>query len=184
MSLTKPPKLNSLLGRTYNAFPLVSSLGAGHHITEVMVDVPLILRVRLVFLSPLGLSVCKITSNLGTLQLTTAFQLLYLVALTLIKCSILCFYLRIFTDHFMVKPCRVTFGIVMLWGVAHFFAVIFICRPVQAQWDLSVTGTCGNQIKLFQSIISTNIVTDLIIIILPLYSKQSSLGLLSWKKMR
>ena len=70
----------------------------------------------------------------------------------------------------MVKPCYIVLGVVLAWGFGHFLAVMFICKPVASQWDLAVPGECGNQIKLFQSIISTNIVTDAAIMLLPIYS--------------
>ncbi len=71
-----------------------------------------------------------------------------------------------------------TLGLVIFWGLAHFLAVVFICSPVESQWDLNLTGKCGDQIKLFQSLIITNIVTDLVIMFLPIYSSSFLMSLL------
>jgi hypothetical protein len=66
---------------------------------------------------------------------------------------------------------KVMFGVVATWAVAHALAVIFICTPVSFQWDLTIIGgKCGDQIKLFQSIITSNIITDVMIMLLPIYS--------------
>ncbi|KAH7075713.1 hypothetical protein BKA63DRAFT_565767 [Paraphoma chrysanthemicola] len=124
-----------------------SRLGSGHNITEVMVNVPLIL------------------------PLTFAFQLLYLLALGLIKSSILCFYTRIFVSIRTLFAVKCMFGVVAVWAISHALTVIFICSPVSFQWDLTIQGgKCGDQIKLFQSIITTNIITDVMIMVLPIYT--------------
>lgn len=73
----------------------------------------------------------------------------------------------------MMLAVKVMFGVIAAWAIAHAFAVIFICSPVSFQWDLTVTGKCGDQIKLFQSIITTNIITDVMIMLLPIYSTLS-----------
>jgi hypothetical protein len=104
------------------------------------------------------------------LQLAFAFQLLYILALCLVKSSILCFYTRAFASTRLMLAVKVMFGVVAMWGFSHALAVIFICRPVSFQWDLTLAGKCGDQIKLFQSIITTNIVTDVLIMLLPVYS--------------
>jgi hypothetical protein len=103
--------------------------------------------------------------------LTFAFQLLYLLALGLIKSSILCFYTRVFVSTRTLLAVKGMFGVVATWAVAHALAVIFICTPVSFQWDLTIIGgKCGDQIKLFQSIITSNIITDVMIMLLPIYS--------------
>jgi len=104
------------------------------------------------------------------LQLTFAFQLVYILALSLVKSSILCFYRRVFVSARLRLATNVMFGVVAVWGLAHSMAVIFVCTPVSFQWDLSIDGKCGDQIKLFQSLITTNILTDAMIMIIPVYS--------------
>jgi hypothetical protein len=104
------------------------------------------------------------------IQLAFAFQLLYVLALSLVKSSILCFYRRAFVDSRVMLAVNVLFGVVAMWASAHTMAIIFVCKPVSYQWDLTIPGRCGDQIKLFQSLISTNILTDVLIMILPVYS--------------
>ncbi|KAF2036388.1 hypothetical protein EK21DRAFT_106490 [Setomelanomma holmii] len=124
-----------------------SRLGSGHSITEVMVNVPVIL------------------------PLTFAFQLFYLLALGIIKTSILCFYTRVFISVRTLLAVKIMYGVVAIWALAHALAVVFICKPVEYQWNLTIAGgKCGDQIKLFQSIITTNILTDVVIMVLPIYT--------------
>lgn len=68
----------------------------------------------------------------------------------------------------LLVNCTIVFCIV--WGVAHFLANVFICSPVKAQYDLeaAASGACGDQIRLAQSLIITNIVGDLFIMVLPM----------------
>jgi hypothetical protein len=62
--------------------------------------------------------------------------------------------------------------------LAHALAVIFVYTPVSFQWDLTIVdGKCGDQIKLFQSLITTNIVTDAMIMLIAVYSKVRLFGL-------
>ncbi|KAH9909476.1 hypothetical protein F4778DRAFT_711631 [Xylariomycetidae sp. FL2044] len=123
-----------------------SRLGSGYPVTEVMANLPLIL------------------------PLTFAFQLIYLAALGLIKSSILCFYIRVFVSRRMRLATHIMFGVVVAWALAHALAVIFVCTPVSYQWDLTLDGKCGDQITLFKSLIMTNILTDVAIILLPIYT--------------
>jgi hypothetical protein len=92
------------------------------------------------------------------------------MALCLVKSSILCFYMRAFASTRLMLAVKVMFGVVATWAFSHALAVIFICSPVSFQWDLTLAGKCGDQIKLFQSIITTNIITDVLIMLLPIYS--------------
>jgi hypothetical protein len=107
-------------------------------------------------------------------QLTFAFQLVYILALSLVKSSILCFYRRVFVSTRLRLVTNIMFGVVAVWGLSHSMAVIFVCTPVSFQWDLTIKGKCGDQIKLFQSLITTNILTDAMIMLIPVYS--TSLG--------
>lgn len=132
-----------------------------------MVNVPQILPVSKL---PLCAAVLRIWANKTCSQLTFAFQLLYILALALVKSSILCFYLRVFVSTRMTCTVKAMFGVVAVWALAHALTVVFICSPVSFQWDLTISGKCGDQIKLFQSLITTNIITDVMIMVLPIYS--------------
>lgn len=46
--------------------------------------------------------------------------------------------------------------------------VCLICRPLAAQWDESIDGTCGNQIVSFVAVEATGLALDLAILASPL----------------
>lgn len=80
------------------------------------------------------------------------------------------FYRRIFENANMLHWVNAVAVYSVVWGIAHFLANVFVCTPVSAQFDLTVaaTGTCGDQIALFQSLIITNILGDIMIMVLPM----------------
>ena len=60
-------------------------------------------------------------------------------------------------------------AIVFSWWVAIFFTSIFTCSPVQYQWDKTIPGGyCLQQEKFFLGNALPNIVTDALVVILPM----------------
>lgn len=83
-------------------------------------------------------------------------ELWYATDITLVKCSILCLYLRIFSINrkfSMVCYCMIAF--VVAWGFAVIFVTIFQCKPVQAGWDKTIPGEQCFNLKHF--VIGTNV---------------------------
>ena len=75
---------------------------------------------------------------------STPKAIIYRIAVSLVKLSILLFYRRIF--HFrrlLMIPWIVT-GIVMAWCIAMTLVSIFQCQPILRAWDKSVLETCTN----------------------------------------
>lgn len=93
-------------------------------------------------------------------------QILYVTLLASVKASMLFFFLRVFTVSFMVKAVKVCLALVALWWVAFLCACIFLCNPISAQWTYE--GRCGVYMPMVQSLIATNAIGDVIIMILPL----------------
>jgi hypothetical protein len=57
--------------------------------------------------------------------------------------------------------------VVLIW-VSNFITFFVICQPFAMTYDPTVQGTCGNQTASFQAIAGLNIVTDAIMILLPM----------------
>lgn len=110
--------------------------------------------------------------RLTSLQILFGFQLLYVNALAVIKASMLCFYARIFTNVGLRSCINIMLGIVVVWALSFSMAMVFACKPVAFQWNLQISGggVCGDLIALYATLIVTNIITDLIIMGLPLYT--------------
>ena len=96
-------------------------------------------------------------------------NLLYNTALTLVKLSALLFYHRLFgtTRSFRIAL-WITAGICLGWFIAIDFMAIFVCVPVEKYWNPIIPGHCLNQQKTFLGTAVPNIVTDLIILLLPM----------------
>ncbi len=102
-------------------------------------------------------------------QYTFLSELYYATDITLIKCSILCFYLRIFGVNRRFRlMCYGMIAFVVVWGVSVIFTTIFQCKPVRAGWDKTIPGEqCFN---LEHFVIGTNvpnIIADAAVIALP-----------------
>ncbi|KAH7024522.1 uncharacterized protein B0I36DRAFT_331560 [Microdochium trichocladiopsis] len=101
------------------------------------------------------------------LELTFAYTLIYLWALAALKLSQLFLYLRTFELELRWWIYG-GIGISIAWGVSFTFLTIFLCDPIQQQWTLARIGKCKDQITVLKSLILTNVLTDLFIVILPI----------------
>jgi hypothetical protein len=99
-----------------------------------------------------------------------AFSLLYLFEESLIKISIICFYLRIFGDSksFRIQS-YILITILGLWALAGVFEIAFLCKPFAYNWDSSIKGGhCGNREIPFKVTGAINVVTDFLTMALPI----------------
>ncbi|KAK0726434.1 hypothetical protein B0T21DRAFT_292939 [Apiosordaria backusii] len=101
------------------------------------------------------------------LKVTFAFTLVYLWALFALKMSQLGFYLRAFSLHLKIWIYIVS-AICIVWAIFFTFLFTFLCDPIEQQWTLERIGHCMDQILVLKCIIMTNILTDLMIVILPM----------------
>ncbi|TLD15707.1 uncharacterized protein PgNI_00286 [Pyricularia grisea] len=100
------------------------------------------------------------------LQLTFGMQLVYVTLLALTKASMLCFYLRVFSTPWMKRASIISLAVIAAWWVSYVCACIFICDPVSAQW--TGVGKCGQYISMIQSLIATNAIGDVVIMMMPM----------------
>ncbi|OHE96519.1 hypothetical protein CORC01_08117 [Colletotrichum orchidophilum] len=112
----------------------------------------------------------KLLNNMQfILKATFAFTLIYLWALASLKLSQLWFYYRAFSLQlkwwiFLIG------GVVIVWALVFTFIFIFLCDPISQQWTVERIGHCMDQILVLKCIIMTNVVTDLFIVILPIWT--------------
>ncbi|KAI6370039.1 hypothetical protein MCOR03_009533 [Pyricularia oryzae] len=100
------------------------------------------------------------------LQLTFGMQLVYVTLLALTKASMLCFFLRVFSTPWMKRASIITLAVIAVWWVSYVCACIFICDPVSGQW--TGVGKCGQYITMIQSLIATNAIGDVVIMMMPM----------------
>jgi len=117
----------------------------------------------------IGFNVTETLPNLETiLKLLVSYELIYATSISTIKTSILFFYLRVFVNRGLRTATKVALVFVLTWSVGNILQVFLICRPFAKTYSLTVEGTCGNQVASFIAIGAFNIITDVIILSLPL----------------
>ena len=102
------------------------------------------------------------------LQLYWVAETIYIVVLTLVKLSILFFYLRIFPRPQFRRTVKATLGFVAIYGLSFIFVIVFQCKPIKARWDLSVEGKCVNINMVAYSAAGISIFQDIIILLIPI----------------
>lgn len=127
---------------------MVHDAGVGRHLVAVMRSNP-----------------AQITAWAKSLY---ALEWLYLSSVALPKISILCLFLRIFTD----RGARITTYVLIAIVAANWFvwiiAATFQCSPVPYQWDKTIKdGSCFNVSAFYKASSAPNIATDAVILVLP-----------------
>lgn len=111
-----------------------------------------------------------VANNLPVImQVTFAYSLIYIWCLAALKMSQLILYLRVFAAR-LSKWVYGIGAIVVLWAVIFNFLFIFLCDPIHQQWTVERVGYCMDQMLVLKCLIMTNLVTDLVIVILPMRS--------------
>lgn len=103
------------------------------------------------------------------MQITFAFTLIYIWCLAALKLSQLALYHRVFALQLRI-PVYIVGGIVVAWAIIFNFVFLFLCDPISQQWTVERVGHCMDQILLLKCLILTNMVTDLMIVALPIRS--------------
>lgn len=97
-----------------------------------------------------------------------AVQILYPLIVTAIKVSILFLYLRLSP----LKSFRIlVIGHMLLCtagGVAASITNMLQCMPIAKAWNVALPGECFDQYILFEGVVIFNLVTNIIIIVLPM----------------
>ncbi len=96
-------------------------------------------------------------------------NLLYNTGLTIVKMSVLLFYVRIFKT---VKTYKLMFWItaclILGWCIAINFLALFTCTPVHKSWNPETPGHCLPQSKTFLGATIPNILIDFLLLVLPM----------------
>jgi hypothetical protein len=102
-------------------------------------------------------------------QLYFVAQILYKINIGLTKISILLLYIRLFVHRWFLTTCWVWIAIVVSFTLGTVFSSIFQCTPVQWAFDKSLRprGTCINMTAFWYANATFNILSDLVLIALP-----------------
>ncbi|KAL8948136.1 MAG: hypothetical protein Q9222_005647 [Ikaeria aurantiellina] len=106
------------------------------------------------------------------LLLSYTFQIIYGVTMTIIKISILLFYCRLFpresTPRYWRMAVYIIATVMILFCIGGVTACIFQCTPVDYAWLRTGEGHCINTLLLFYISSAVTVVTDVIILLLPM----------------
>lgn len=133
----------------------------------------------------LGKDIWTLTSSeiTNVLMYFYIMAVLYFLQTTLVKLSIICFYMRIFPTQGTQRLLWGTFAFTTIWGIAYIFASIFQCRPISyfwTQWDGLHKGQCLDSNAIAWSNAAINITLDLWVLAIPLWQLRTLQ--IHWKK--
>lgn len=67
-----------------------------------------------------------------------------------------------------MKATYVVMGLCVAFWIGAFWSTAFFCDPPEKQWNPAVPGHCGNSNALYTSVATTDLVLDVITILLPM----------------
>ncbi|MCJ1254431.1 hypothetical protein MMC24_002246 [Lignoscripta atroalba] len=98
-----------------------------------------------------------------------AIQILWATSLMSIKISILMFYMRIFKVQSFRVAARITMVLVVLWALSVILCGFLLCKPFAFNWNQTIPGgSCKNQILSYILTGALNIITDVMVLSLPI----------------
>ncbi|KAH8779760.1 hypothetical protein F5883DRAFT_406988 [Diaporthe sp. PMI_573] len=120
-----------------------------------------------VLIGGLGFHVGEIIDMYGHAEISFALQILWAIAGGLYKASILLFYIEIFPT--LKQWGRVTMAIIFCYTLSTTLAAVLVCKEVDDNWeyDKLFQGKCGDRILVFRVTGALNIVSDVVVLLLP-----------------
>ena len=103
------------------------------------------------------------------LKLLIPLQFLWALSLGFSKISILLLYKGVFAVPLVIWTARGAIVFIALWVVGTILAGCLICRPFPMNWDQTIPGGhCGDQVLSFTVTGVLNLLTDVMVLVLPL----------------
>lgn len=113
-------------------------------------------------------------ADLTVVELNTALrwffiaQTPYKVTVCLNKVATILLYQRIFVTKKFQIASYIVMGVVVSWSIGGVGATIFQCVPIAGAWDKSVKATCINSDIFWVAYAVMNILTDVMVLALPI----------------
>lgn len=102
-------------------------------------------------------------------QVFYASELIWAASIVIIKLSILLLYIRLFGRLRYIRLWAYWLSIFSVcWGIMVILGCSFQCRPLRFIWDKSINGTCINVGLFFILGSAPNVLTDFLVLALPL----------------
>lgn len=97
-----------------------------------------------------------------------SFALLWNATVCFSKLSVLLMYTTLIPMPSMIRNARIIGALIICWNVGDILVGFLICRPLAKNWDFTIEGTCGSQPNFYFAMGIVNLVTDAILIALPI----------------
>ena len=68
----------------------------------------------------------------------------------------------------MLIACAAVATLVVIWATATVVVGLFICTPIRKIWDPQTPGACLNLVQFYYGIQIPNIITDVVVLVLPI----------------
>jgi hypothetical protein len=131
-------------------FLSIAVLTSSVQVISIGMNAPVIVAARLGFGRDMwGIKPDNITGSLKWLYVA---YIMYMLAEALCQMSILAFYLRIMVEPKLRMAVWTLIGIVICFGIANVFSMVFQCTPIRFFWDGwkgEMVGFCGVDVRLF-----------------------------------
>ncbi|PVH78405.1 hypothetical protein DL98DRAFT_573151 [Cadophora sp. DSE1049] len=105
--------------------------------------------------------------HLPNLYLYWSDEMAYQITITLIKGSILCFYLRLFPGTRFRAACFAMISITVSTGLGFLGVTIFQCKPIRGVFDKSIPSTCLDVNALTYASSAMSIAIDFTVLLMP-----------------
>lgn len=100
--------------------------------------------------------------------MTFTAQILWAVSGFFYKISLLLLFIQLIPAVALHRIAQVTIAVVVLFEAATIIVTFLICHPLESNWNTSIPSHCGDKIMSYRTTGSLNIVTDFVILMLPL----------------
>ena len=98
-----------------------------------------------------------------------ADTLLWPTANTLVKISVLHFYIKVFSVRTLARCAYALGGLTLAYWFSTVMTAFLICRPFAYNWDkVTINGHCGDVSTYYLSTAIVNLLIDVLIVALPL----------------
>ena len=95
--------------------------------------------------------------------------ILYNTGFTVVRLSVLFFYVRIFRSVHKYRMAFWTVGSLIIgWCIATNFLAIFSCIPIHKAWNPEIPGHCLDPSRTFLGPTILNILIDIVLLVLPI----------------
>ncbi len=102
------------------------------------------------------------------LRLGSGQEIIYMFSIVFPKIAILTLYLRVLNDRLARALTWATIATLLLFFLAGVTVSFSICRPYAFKWDKTINGYCGDIMAGYRAVSIPSIVTDLLILIIPI----------------